>query len=138
MAKAEGIPPTASVASVGPGIRYLGKHWAYAYSGAVSNPAGGEGSKTTLLDFTSGSGLIRSKVEFGVEWSGSDDVYLVMSLNGLDIFNVNYKNPEGQAALTGQPFYILIPPETRFVMTWGIDNVTKDGFAMLTGRVYDA
>ena len=134
----EAVPSNASVASTGKGIRYIGKDHCYAYSGAVSNAAGGSAGKTTLLDFTTGSGLIQSKIEFGVEWAGNDDVYFAISLNGLDIFNVNYKNPEGQAALTGQPFHILIPPETRFVIKWGIDNVTKDGFAMLTGRVYGA
>ena len=46
------IPVSASVASTGLGIRYIGD-FAYAYSG----PVAADNTATALLDFTSGSGV---------------------------------------------------------------------------------
>ena len=53
------IPVSASIASTGLGIRYIGDH-CYAYSGEV-NVANVE---LSLLDFTTGSGLIVGKCKW--------------------------------------------------------------------------
>ena len=55
MPETDTIPVSASVASTGKGIRYIGDY-AYAYSGtdAITAAAG----ETTKLEFTTGSGLI--------------------------------------------------------------------------------
>ena len=55
------VPPEASVASTGKGIRYVG-NWAYAHSGSVTNVDTGAAAQTTILDFTSGSGFIVAKL----------------------------------------------------------------------------
>ena len=53
MPETDTIPVSASIASTGTGIRYIGDY-AYAYSGIVQ----ASGSDTTALDFTTGSGVI--------------------------------------------------------------------------------
>ena len=57
MTEADVIQPSASVASTGKGIRYIGEY-AYAYSGSL---AVGTGAFEDLLEFTTGSGIIRAK-----------------------------------------------------------------------------
>ena len=54
MPETDTIPVSASVASTGKGIRYVGTH-AYAYSGSV----GVDNNETTLLEFTTGTGYIK-------------------------------------------------------------------------------
>ena len=53
MPETDTIPVSASIASTGKGIRYIGSH-AYAYSGSV----GVDNNETTLLEFTTGAGYI--------------------------------------------------------------------------------
>ena len=53
MPETDTIPVSASVASTGLGIRYIGD-WAFALSGII----GVTNSETTLLEFNSGAGLI--------------------------------------------------------------------------------
>ena len=53
MPETDTIPVSASIASTGKGIRYVGK-WAYCMSGAYETKTSGQ----QILDFTTGSGLI--------------------------------------------------------------------------------
>ena len=55
MPETDTIPVSASIASTGKGIRYIGDH-AYAYSGAVA--LDNTTDENTYLEFTSGSGYI--------------------------------------------------------------------------------
>ena len=59
MPETDTIPVSASVASTGTGIRYIGDH-CYAFSGAVS----ASGSEQTLFDFTTGTGYIVATLTF--------------------------------------------------------------------------
>ena len=52
------IPVSASVASTGPGIRYIGDH-AYA-----NNNASATDTETTILEFTTGTGYIIGEFNF--------------------------------------------------------------------------
>ena len=82
MAKAEGLPPTASVASVGPGINYIA-NWAYAYSGSVTT-GGAASADTTYLNFTTGSGFIIAQFQFIETYSASADRYIDLTFNDLE------------------------------------------------------
>jgi len=132
MAKAEGLPPTASVASVGPGVRYVG-NWAYAYSGAVDiqQPA------AEMLNFTSGTGIIKTKIQFGRGDGTGDDIFFLVAFNDIDV--IGYTSDELRK-LDWPPINILIPPFTQVIVTGY--NVTQDVsrscFCILSGRVYDA
>ena len=134
MAEAEGIPPTASVASVGPGINYI-KNWVYAYSGKVENAAGGSGSQSVLLEFISGDGFIVSNFTWGISFAGSNDSYTTIKFNDLEVFTATIIESGG--AVPFSPLILVIPPFTKVTMLWGIDGATKSATGVFTGRVYD-
>jgi len=132
MAKAEGIPPTASVASVGPGLRYIGEH-AYALSGQVTDAASGSAA-TTCLDYTSGEGYIIAKFAFGSDATGADTQFIDLSFNDLSVFKTEYDN--SPMINDDQILKILIPPLTHVIWKWGISSGTKRLCVVMTGRVY--
>ena len=126
-------PVSASIASTGPGIRYIGKH-IWAASGAIQDAASGAAS-TEMLNFTSGTGYIMSKLDFTntVSTNSGDKVFLDLTFNGLTVLAFEQDDAPNEIS---SPFYILIPPRTHFILKWGVSNVTKDAYAFLTGRVY--
>ena len=111
MAKAEGIPPTASVASVGPGIRYIG-NWAYAFSGDITD-AGSGSAATTLLDFTSGTGLIVARFNWVAAVNANTDIYLDLLFNSESVYK-GFSDQEpfrgGVLALSGKNCSRRTPP----------------------------
>jgi len=133
MAEAEGIPPTASVASVGPGIRYVG-NWVYAYSGEITVAD----SELVLLEFTTGSGIIVGNVQFNATNVAGDDYIYFVKFNNIPVqgYTVLESVDRGKA---DYPIAVVIPPFTLVTIT--ARNVTDaDGNAQmvsLTGRVYD-
>jgi len=135
MAKAEGIPPTASVASVGPSIRYIG-NWAYAYSGIVDV----EDLETDLINATSGNGYIISRIQFHYgPGDTSDDFFYRVRLNGEVVVcygvthTLQYTDPDNY-------LNILIPPvtEVRLTALRVGGSGTEQHSVTLTGRVYGA
>jgi len=134
MAEAEGIPPTASVASVGPGIRYLGKEHCYAYSGVIN--ASGE---TTYLEFTSGSGYILAKIQAVTDQANGDDFNIKFYLNDIVVGVAHaffYSN--STYVLGAAKWDLIIPPFTEVKITIQNINSADEWAVMLTGRVYDA
>ena len=104
MPETDTIPVSASVASTGLGIRYIGDY-AYAFSGPVQNAGTGSAS-TTLLNFTSGSGIIVGTVDFTNTNPAGHDTYLDIFFNSVAISTTK----EANAALVPWRFHILIPP----------------------------
>jgi len=136
MVEAEGIPPTASVASVGPNIRYIGDY-AYGYSGTIAV----QSAALPLLEFTSGSGFIMGQIGIFTPLSSSNNAEIAVSLNGIDVIVFEVLNTTQGAYLNGfAPMDILIPPFTEFKIT--AVNVTSSAemiwYATLVGRVYGA
>ena len=78
MPETDTIPVSASIASTGKGIRYIGGH-CFAYSG--SHPATAAGH-TAMLDFTSQSGYIIAKIAFGNTSASADHIEFEIKLNG--------------------------------------------------------
>jgi len=134
MVEAEGtIPPTASVASVGPGIRYLGRH-CYALSGNVTIT----NDKTDMLNFTSGGGYIVGKMQITLGEATTDDFQYEIKFNDESVFVY---------AIAGTPLLheqldnfipLIIPPFT--LVSVNGDNLSSStgraNYASLTGRVY--
>ena len=131
-------PVSASIASTGLGIRYIG-NWAYAYSGKkIVNS-----TNTDLLDFTTGSGFIVANIEWGGDGVDSGQITYTIELNGE---NVMYKrcpaggsDPRNDFEIGTTRVKMLIPPFTRFVLN--IDNgssVNYDCTVWIAGRVYGA
>ena len=133
MTEADVIQPSASVASTGKGIRYIGDH-CYALSGEVTDAASGS-ADTTCLDFTTGSGYIVAEIAYSSNSaSGAQDEYIDISYNNQSIWKPRYTSSAEET--NDQPFKILIPPRTRFIFKWGITADTRQMSVILTGRVY--
>jgi len=141
MAETDAILVSASVASVGKGIRYEGSH-AFAYSGALQAAA----SDQTLFEFSTGSGLFVGTITCAgaIENNGGGvaaGTYSAFTLtfNGLDVArfktSTSGTSPDHQAH---QTYPIIIPPLTQVklvVFSGGTDGLTT---AIITGRVYGA
>jgi len=134
MAEAEGIPPTASIVSAGPGIRYVGDY-AYSYSGEVSHPGTGSPDGTMNL-FTTGSGLIKARFIVSTEMDSGYDYYFRIKFN--DVIVVDIK--EGHATVAGMPWWFdfILPPFTLVETLWGANQAGHTSDCNITGRVYDA
>ena len=138
MTEADVIQPSASIASTGKGIRYIG-NWAYAFSGKEIINA----TNADLLDFTTGSGFILADIQWGGDGVDSGQITYTIEINGV---NVMYKrcpaggsDPRNDFEIGTTRVKMLIPPFTRFVLN--IDNgtaVNYDCTVWLSGRVYGA
>jgi len=142
MAKAEGIPPTASVASAGPGIRYLGQH-CYAMSGRY----GATQSNQVVLNFTTGSGYIvgtfqcNGSMHYVTAAAGCTTVFK-FKFNDIYIAAVKTET-DLESAERGTPsqtnFKIIIPPFTHVLVQADSSEDDTDEMSAVTfaGRVYD-
>ena len=135
MAKAEGLPPTASVASVGPGINYVSK-WAYAYSGQVTTSGTGS-PNTSLLLFTTGEGLFVGTVAAQSDEAATAEEYLRVTFNGLSVINAKWDNASSGESTLDLPIPIIIPPFTEVQVLVGVSSGTDVWTAQIIGRVYD-
>ena len=136
------VQPSASIASPGLGIRYIGKDHCYAYSGGF----GASDSEQTVLDFTSGSGYIVATLTMTapIKMATADIPNGVVRGYQLDfnsqtvgLYKVDSVNEDMPS---NAEVSILIPPFTAIVLTC-IDNVSNGaylGTANITGRVYGA
>ena len=129
MTETDVIPTSASVASTGLGIRYIGDH-AYAYSGAISF----DNTGTVGLNFTSGVGYIVAKLNIDVTTTSADDVTVTMSFNEIDVYQPQFFDANHEIP---QPLDFIIPPRTIFRLTFtNSDATVMTGYAVLKGRVY--
>jgi len=138
MAEAEGIPPTASVASTGFGINYVG-NWAYAYSPSLTITT----ATQTILEFISQAGILVSRfhflgpLQFSDPAGGRISTYQV-SLND-DIVAVVKCDNSGSEHYQ-EKIQLILPPFTKVKVI--VDSNDSDanfvGSVIVTGRVYDA
>ena len=142
MTEADVIQPSASIASTGLGIRYIGQH-AYALSGTVSASFNTE---TTLLEFTSGAGVYDAIFSFGINDVAMDSATAVEFFIYYNDILSFYRRDEihGGTGVTKSatmvvPVPLIIPPLTDIKIS-GLqtDGTAHDMYAMLTGRVYGA
>jgi len=129
------VQPSASVVATGLGIRYIGKDpgFVYAYSGYISV----NNTEKTMLEFTTGSGIIRAKVQFNMVDNDADAYRYIIYFNDQRIQAwvnkgaVNDVHPDSYIEL-------IIPPFT--IMKCTADNVDNTNertqVVSLTGRVY--
>jgi hypothetical protein len=127
--------PVGGTGGIGQTLNYVGD-FVYAYSGAVENAAGGSGSPSTMLEFTTGSEIIDAKLYFGVQFAGANDTYFFIKVNDQQTMGITFVETGGGDNLTGNPIEFVIPPFSKVTIQWSIDGVTKNGFAMLSGRLH--
>ena len=140
MTKADDIQPSASVASPGLGIRYIGKEWAYAYSGEIGNAT----SPTVQLSFHTGSGLLVADISFmgTVSPSAPDGGGVTVFAVNLNDETVAYVKTEGNNEDMPNTFTIpfILPPFSKVEIT-ADSQYSSAGYytsVHLTGRVYGA
>ena len=133
MTEADVIQPSASIASPGLGIRYIG-NWAYAYSGGVSV----NNVETDLLNFTSGSGFIVAIWRADYFENAGDDARWILYFNEVKVSSITANR--NYEAGRESPVNIIIPPYTIVKIT--AQNITDTSvlelMTSLTGRVYGA
>jgi len=135
------IPTSASIASTGLGIRYIGKDHCYALSGAVAASQ----SQQILFDFTTGSGYIVATLTLTAPIRFDTDIVngfmrgwqLNFNSQTVGLYKADTADEDMQAYVEAQ---ILIPPFTAVVLTSFDSASTANylGTANLTGRVYGA
>jgi len=135
MALAGELPPDASTASTGLGVRYVGTDpmFAYAYSGMVST----DENETSLLDFITGSGVIVGEFQpvYATEASNNQHYLFRVYFNNLTIYRTIVKDGAQDAILE---IRITIPPFTHVKSTAEnvSDTTSLDMASLITGRVY--
>jgi len=140
MPQTDVTPTSASIASTGLGIRYIGNH-CYAFSAVVASA-----SLQSVFDFTSGSGFIVASLTLTppirmTSGGVTDGFYrgYDLAFNSQTVLRTKLEsdNEDMPTLLEAQ---ILIPPFTAVVLTC-IDNGNSTdyvGTANITGRVYGA
>ena len=136
MTEADVIQPSASTASIGKGIRYIGQH-CYAFSGQV----GVDDNEKTLLEFhATGATFIIGKFYFMrmEDAASTDDYRYTVKFNDLIIYRTQTTSSFQVPLRVGVK--LLIPPSTNVVVSSAniTNNNANDIGSLLTGRVYGA
>ena len=132
MPHSDTIPVSASIASVGKGIRYIGNH-TYGYSGALSITQ----TDVTMLDFSTSSQYIRALFRFNSQTT-DDDLRFTIELNGEIVQGYTIGSSNNHSFQEG--LKIIIPPGTS-VKCFGYNessNTGRTAYASFIGRVYGA
>ena len=136
------VQPSASVAATGLGIRYV-SDFAYAISGTVSCAFNTE---TSLLNFTSGMGVIDGTFNFGIDDVAMDTataveffIYYNSELGFYRRDEIHGGTGVTKSATMVIPLKLIIPPLTLIdIKAKQSDGTAHDCYGMITGRVYGA
>jgi len=134
------VQPEASTVSTGLGLRYV-KNWVYAYSGLFV----GDTDPNTVLDFTSGSGIIVGTIQLNAPVDDDNptvgtETTCNIQFNGVSISILKATTGASDNAPGSIDQPVIIPPFTRVVCIVDSGTVETDryGSVTLTGRVYGA
>ena len=135
MPETDTIPVSASVASTGLGIRYIG-NLVYAYSGALTEV----GSLTTALEFTSGSELIIGKMQFDGFYDPSNieagNVGICRILFNDEAISTLKIKSGSEAMPQAETAEVIIPPLTKVLVQYqGTGTTSQTCFIRFTGTV---
>ena len=131
MILAEPLPPDASTASTGLGLRYIGKEYCYAFSGDVALSS----SFQDFLSFTSGSGFIIADINFAGDYNalGANYVQFNIKLNGSSVFLSKMERNNSEWMNYAK---ILLPPFTQVQIEGKVQDGTPAFTCIFVGRVY--
>ena len=131
------IPTSASTASTGTGIRYIGEH-AYAFSGTVSVAA----TTVTALSFTTGAGYIVGKFYLNYNSTGfgaGERIGYTIELNGEEVVDAVYGENVQSPTTAPYDVQLALPPLTLCEVKLTTSDNSGIGMGMVfTGRVYGA
>jgi len=137
MAMAEALPPDASTASTGLGLRYIG-NYAYAFSGLIE-PQNNFSSPLTMLEFTTDAGAYITEFNFSYQTSdlpSNQVIYFRLTLNDVVVFQLtDYTNAAHTEALMAVQQKIILPPHTKVLVNAGNNySGAIDTYATLFGE----
>ena len=133
MPETDTIPVSASVASTGPGIRYIGDH-VYAYSGTISV----SGSLTELLNFNVGTEYLVGSLELHGTFAqiGQSQIRINILLNEQSIIDT-YWEQALDATFLDYPTKLVIPPLTDVIIQMSqASGVNRNMQATFIARAY--
>ena len=124
MPETDTIPVSASIASTGKGIRYVGgKTWA-AWSGQVIT----NNSTETAFDFDSPEEPLKVLISWATDFAqiGSGAEYrLTIELNDEIVYRFGSKNEAARASADWDPIYLIVPPYTKFKLEVFCETATN-------------
>ena len=138
MTEADVIQPSASIASTGKGLRYVGGY-VYAYSGAIELAA--TTTEYTMLEFNHKGGIIVGKLRIGSHEQTNDAIVGKLYFNNQIIDGIYTDGTQDYPSVSAiEPIFFIIPPATEVKVTIErlSGSTTPDMFAVLTGRVHGA
>lgn len=133
------VQPSASVASPGLGIRYVGNH-AYAYSGLLPVSA----DTVTVLSFTSGSSYLVGEFQVNAGYDDDDAAAaatptlanIIFNGNSIALVGCGGQTPDRRPSSISQK--VVIPPLTEVVVTLDSTATSDQYYSMtLIGRTYE-
>jgi len=141
MAEPDVIPTSASTASTGKGIRYIGEH-VYGYNTATVNS-----TPATILSFTTGTGYITAQINlYGAvsfdstgQLAGGDVSGLKIKFNDEIVAYIKTDSAQEDMAVPAV-FTAIIPPFTKVECDIMSESTSSAYLAAvsITGRVYGA
>jgi len=138
MPETDAIPVSASIASAGFGIRYIGQH-CYAYSGAFDCGGSASGAETTYLNFVTGSGYIIAKIQWlNAQISGTADNFIQVNLNDISVAQARMETGNESNHTNPKTLHLVIPPLTKFEFLFDTSADPVVNTVVFTGRVYGA
>ena len=124
MTEADVIQPSASIASTGPGIRYIGgTTWAgWSGAGLATN-----GADATLYEFESPNIGLKTVASFSFDennLSANKQLALKVQLNAITVYRMNVKKSTdaGFTNLDSDDISFVIPPRTAVLITSATDD----------------
>jgi hypothetical protein len=116
------------------GLSLLGTH-AYGFSGIVANASSGT-ADSTCFDFYTGPEYIDAKVSIMSDEVGGASLYTRIEMNGETVFRLNLDSSSSGGFQFDNPFHMIIPPHTHFVLFVGA-NANVDFTAMIVGNIHE-
>jgi len=120
------------VAGVGKSLNYVGE-FAFAYSGFVTSPASTD--TFTLLEFTTGSGLIIAKADFFYPTYSNDNFRYRILINDEDVVGVEVAHGADANLLNAVDLVVPAYSTVKFTAASTVGNAV-DQCATFTGKVY--
>ena len=115
-------------------LNQIGKH-VYAYSGTISI----NNETKTMLEFQTGSQLIKAKFSFGINLSAmytSKFIGYIITLND-SIVMKSILDDNTQEGFDNDPCRLVLPPYTQVKIEAITDSATNnETFGVITGRIY--
>ena len=137
MTEADVIQPSASIASPGLGIRYIGQH-CYAYSGGITV----NNETKTALEFTTGAGLCSVLFYHSGIFAyvgATKTLQMKISFNDNVVIFASRLTSATQSIIDIDPIPAIIPPLTNVKVEVISDNAADiPHYVSMTGRVYGA